>query len=99
MRKFLVVAVLTLASCGGNTTANNAAVSGAGDTGDVAAVNDTTAIDAATGDAANMAADVNYSFNEEATNDTAPAKRTAPGNHTAPSHEPDEPGAVTNNAD
>jgi hypothetical protein len=91
MRTFLAVALLALASCGSNTAANNAAVNEAGDTGDVTAVNDTTAIDAATGDAANMAADVNYSFNEEADN-------TA-GNDTAPSHEPDEPGMTNNAAD
>jgi hypothetical protein len=93
MRKFLAIAALALASCGSNTAANNEAVSGAGDAGEVTAVNDTTAIDAATGDAANMAADVNYSFNEDSTDNSDKT-----GNSTAPSHEPDEPGMTNNSA-
>ena len=96
MRKFLALAALALASCGGGTAANNAVVAEGGDSGEVTAVNDTTAIDAATGDAANMAADVNYSFNEDATNDSGNSSK--PDNR-PPAHEPDEPGASNNTAD
>jgi hypothetical protein len=38
----------------------------------VTAANDTTAIDAVTGQAANMAADVNFTINEQTGNETAP---------------------------
>jgi hypothetical protein len=88
MRKLILLGVLALASCGGNQQANNAAVSDESGAGDVTAVNDTTAIDAATGEAANMAADVNYTFNEEATNET----QNKASNKSAPAFEPDEPG-------
>jgi hypothetical protein len=64
MRILILIASLALASCGGDQTANNAAVTEEGDSAQVGPVNDITAIDAATGDAANMAADVDYSFNE-----------------------------------
>lgn len=101
MRKLILVLGLAVASCGGNQAANNAAVSE--DTGaeQVTAVNDTTAIDAATGEAANMAADVNYMFNEESANQatneaSAPAPKKS-RKKAAPSLPPDQP-AVTNNA-
>ncbi len=99
MRRFLALAALALASCGGNTAANNAAVAEGGDAGEVTAVNDTTAIDAATGDAANMAADVNYSFNEDATNDSGNSSNSSKPDKRPPAHEPDEPGASNNTAD
>jgi hypothetical protein len=100
MRKLTLFFALALASCGGNQAANNAAVSEDSGAGDVTAGNDTTAIDAATGEAANMAEDVNYTFDENTTNagnasSTAsparPPKKPAP----APAHQPDEP--ATNN--
>jgi hypothetical protein len=96
MRKLILVAALGLASCGGNQQANNAAVSEESGATQFAPTNDTTAIDAATGDAANMAADVNYTFNEqtlnEPSNSTDAAKPRA-SRKAAPTFEPDEPGA------
>ena len=69
MRPLILIAALALASCGGDQTANNAAVAEEAGADEIGAVNDATAIDAATGEAADMAADVNYTFNE--TNETA----------------------------
>ena len=90
MRGVLVLGALLLASCGGNAPTNNAAVVEVGESADSTAVNDTTAIDAATGESADMAADVNYTFNEDSTNET--------GNDSGPSFEPDEPGVANNSA-
>jgi hypothetical protein len=83
MRPLIPILALALASCGGDGPANNAAV--AEDTGaeQVTPVNDVTAIDAATGEAANMAADVDYTFNEEDLNalgEDAAADATAANN-------------------
>ena len=64
MRALIVFSALSLAACGGDGSANNAAVAETSGTEQVTAVNDVTAIDAATGEAADMAADVNYTFNE-----------------------------------
>ncbi|QNM82856.1 hypothetical protein H8M03_00315 [Sphingomonas sabuli] len=61
----IALLALLLTACGSDGPAgNNAAVTEETDAGDIAPVNDSTAIDAATGEAANMAADVNYSFDE-----------------------------------
>ena len=64
MRPLILIAGLALASCGSDNAANNAAVSEESRSAQVTAVNDTTAIDAATGEAADMAADVNYTFDD-----------------------------------
>jgi len=107
MRKLLLVATFALASCGGNPVANNAVLSEESGAGEVTAVNDTTAIDAATGEAANMAADVNYTFNEQTTNEVAATNRSTSvkpsraakepvTNTTTASPSPDEP--ATNNS-
>lgn len=71
MRTLIVGAAFALASCGGNEAANEAAVAEDTEAAEVSAVNDITAIDAATGEAANMAADVNYTFNEAELNEIA----------------------------
>ena len=71
MRIPIIIAALALASCGGGQEANNAAVAEEMSADEVGPVNDATAIDAATGEAADMAADVNYTFNEVETNETA----------------------------
>ena len=71
MRKLVLIAAFALASCGGDKAANNAAVSDETGADAVGVAADATAIDAATGQAANMAADVDFTFNEEGTNDTA----------------------------
>ena len=65
MRFLIPLSALALAACGGNQQANNSAVAEETGTTDIGAVNDLTAIDAATGEAANMAADVNYTFDED----------------------------------
>ena len=72
MRRLILIAALGLAACGGNESANNAAAAAEEATAaDIGPVNYATAIDAATGEAANMAADVNYTLNEEAMNAVA----------------------------
>lgn len=102
MRKLIILGALALASCGGNQQANNAAVSEESGAGDITAVNDTTAIDAATGQAANMAADVNYTFNEDVNAESDNATETRPATKSsrkkAPASEPDEPGVANNSA-
>jgi len=105
MRSAFVLAVFALAACSGNNAANNAAVAGESGDAEVTPLNDTTAIDAATGQAADMAADVNYTIDEnemdEAASSTSnksstekPAKKKAE-EKPAPSYEPDEPGTPT----
>jgi hypothetical protein len=96
MRKLILIAAIGLAACSGKQQANNAAVSEESGATQFAPTNDTTAIDAATGEAANMAADVNYSFNEETLNEpanTTSTSRQKPSKRSAPTFEPDEPGA------
>ena len=80
------VAALALASCGGNDTTQEGAAGEENVASEVVSTNDVTAIDAATGEAANMAADVDYMpealddepGNGAGTNTSAPARRTAP---------------------
>lgn len=56
----LGVAATALSACNGDQSAGNTAESEANVTSQLVATNDTTAIDAATGEAANMAADVDF---------------------------------------
>lgn len=63
MRALILVMTFALASCGGGAGSNEA-VAEDSSANQITAVNDVTAIDAATGEAADMAADVNYTFNE-----------------------------------
>ena len=93
----MALATLLLASCGGNAPTNNSAVAEIGESADSTLTNDTTAIDAATGEAADMAADVNYTFNEVTTNEADTDTRSS--NKSAPASEPDEPGVANNSAD
>lgn len=60
----LICAALALTACGGKNAAGNSAASEENAASQTIVTNDMTAIDAATGEAANMAPDVNYSFNE-----------------------------------
>jgi hypothetical protein len=71
MRSLIPIAAFLLVSCGQDQAANDAAVAEESESAQVSAVNDVTAIDAATGEAANMAADVNYSLNEAEMNEAA----------------------------
>jgi hypothetical protein len=65
MRGLLPILCLALASCGSDPqAADNSAVAEESDSAATTVGNDVTAIDAATGDAANMAADVNYTVDE-----------------------------------
>ena len=93
MRKIMILGALALASCSGNAPTNNSAVSDEAAGGEVTAVNDTTAIDAATGQAANMAADVNYTVSNDADNESDNRADKRPS-----AHEPDEPGVANNSA-
>jgi len=99
MRNVFAFAVFALAACSGNNAANNAAVVGeSGDT-EVTPLNDTTAIDA------DMAADVNYTIDENEMNETANSteskssseKPVRKAEKPAPSYEPDEPGMTPSN--
>ena len=105
------VAALFLASCGGNDTAQEGSADEENVASEVVATNDVTAIDAATGEAANMAADVDYmpeALDDEAddgasANTSAPARRSAPARTqprpaapTAPAAEPAAEPAETN---
>ena len=71
MRKLTLFAALTLAACGSNQAVDNNAVAEEVSANEIGAANDATAIDAATGESANMAADVNFTFNEEELNGLA----------------------------
>jgi hypothetical protein len=64
-----------LASCGTDQPADDRTVVEAQDSPDFTAANDVTAIDAATGEAANMAADVDFTANE--TDDAAANNATS----------------------
>lgn len=108
MRRIILIAAAALASCGGNQQANNAAVAEETEGMELTSANDATAIDAVTGEAANMAADVSFTFNENEMNESAaadsnvtetsapprPARRAAP--EAAPNDSaPSEPPANT----
>lgn len=93
---------LTLAACGGNQAANNAAVAEENEaSAQFIPTNDVTAIDAAINDAAEMAPDVNYveleanaaTGNEEADSAAAPRKESP-----APKPKVATPPAETNTA-
>ena len=60
----LICAMFALTACGGKSAAGNSAATEENAASEAVVTNDVTAIDAATGEAANMAPDVNYTFNE-----------------------------------
>ncbi len=65
MRTIVIAcAILALSACNQSESSDNSVQAGRDLTADSIGSNDTTAIDAATNDAANMAADVEYSINE-----------------------------------
>lgn len=95
------LAVLALGGCGKNDGAGNAQDVGDKVSADSIVSNDVTAIDAVTGDAANMAADVNFSETENLSdnlgNSAKPVpRRTSP--RPAPTRTPDEPASNTTTA-
>ena len=67
MRALILIASagLTLAACDKSATADNAVNANDDLAAQTISANDTTAIDAVTGDAANMAADVNYTIEQD----------------------------------
>jgi hypothetical protein len=87
MRAIILVtgAALALAACGNNGQAGNTANVGEGLTAENIVYNDVTAIDAVTGDAANMAADVDVGFTNELGNEL--------GNAATPSRPASRPAA------
>lgn len=92
----LFCALLALAACGSKSSEGNLAAGEQNAPGEMVVTNDVTAIDAATGEAANMAPDVNYTFNEmnlTSTNEgsAAPAPGRAPRKTVKPA-----PAAPTN---
>jgi len=68
MKMIVLLAAFALAACGSDAALDNESIAQEGSADEIRAANDATAIDAATGEAANMAADVNYTFNEEELN-------------------------------
>jgi len=85
MRISLLLPLLALgaAGCDGNQAGNNTAVAEESSAARIGPGNDATVIDAATGEAADMAADVDYTFNEADVNalaDEAEAVANSAGN-------------------
>jgi hypothetical protein len=60
----MIFAALALSACGSKNAADNSAIAEDNAASQTFVTNDVTAIDAATGEAANMAPDVNYTFDE-----------------------------------
>ena len=71
----IVAAGSAIAGCNKDQPAQNTANIDTGATADGIASNDTTAIDAATGEDANMAADVDYTIEEESNSANADESR------------------------
>ena len=82
-------AALLIGGCGSNSEADLAANADSSLTADKITANDVTAIDAVTGEAANMAADVDYSnFLDNESNTTGNAAAPAPKASTPPKAKP-----------
>ena len=71
----LICAALILGACGSKNGADNSALAEQNAASQAIVTNDVTAIDAATGEAANMAPDVNYTLDEN--NGTSTSNSTA----------------------
>lgn len=96
----LIVAVLALAACGKNNQADTTQNVGENLTAESIVSNDVTAIDAVTGDAANMAADVDMNFGNfqgndlgSASNEAVPRPRATQPRRSAPAQPSAEPAA------
>jgi hypothetical protein len=92
MRALILVAAasLTMSACGTKPGADNAVTTSDNLAAEAIIANDTTAIDAATGDAANMAADVDYSINLTDSDASAVAKDGKTSTRSRPSGTPTE---------
>lgn len=94
------VGSLALAGCGDKTDADAVANADTGLTAEHISSNDVTAIDAVTGEAANMAADVEFDVNatdESDGNAAAPSNRTASGPSTTRPRPVPRPAPETSN--
>jgi hypothetical protein len=96
-------AALALGACGNNDQTDNTQNVDENLTAENIVSNDVTAIDAVTGDAANMAADVNYqdfdnSVGTPSGNAAAPARPQKPATKPSTARPPDEPAPVSNAA-
>jgi hypothetical protein len=94
-------AALALVACGNNDQTDNSQNVDENLTAENIVSNDVTAIDAVTGDAANMAADVNYqdfdnSAGTPSANATGPAAAQKPATKPSTARPPDEPAPVSN---
>lgn len=77
MRALIFLTVLGLAACGDDPAPANEAAVDKGPAQQVVPTNDTTAIDAVSGESANMAQDVNFLENELGSDGNAAAANTA----------------------
>jgi hypothetical protein len=91
MRLFILAAgaALTLAACGNNDQTDNTQNVDENLSAENIVSNDVTAIDAVTGDAANMAADVDVNF----TNQEIDEANGSPSNQASPAAKPGKPAA------
>ena len=105
MRALLLIAgaTLVLAACGNNDQTDKTQNADENLTAESIVSNDVTAIDAVTGDAANMAADVDMNFGDLETNGAAASNDTGPSRprpaKPAPSPETNSTANTTANAE
>jgi hypothetical protein len=93
----MILAALALSACGSKNAADNSAVGEENAASQTIVTNDVTAIDAATGEAANMAPDVNYTFDEtNLENGTNTSNNTA--SHKPPARKAAKPAAAETNS-
>ena len=92
----MIFAALALSACGSKNAADNSAVGEENAASQTIVTNDVTAIDAATGEAANMAPDVNYTFNEANLESGANTSNTAAVHK--PSRKATKPQAIESNS-
>lgn len=84
----LIIAALTLAACGKKNEADSNLAGSENLTADSIVSNDVTAIDAVTGDAANMAADVDVNYDDVELNSGNDAPDKAKASRPSPTHKP-----------
>ena len=92
----LLAAALALSACGNNDQADNTLNVDENLTAENIVSNDVTAIDAVTGDAANMAADVDMNFGNLEVNDTEPLTNNGAPRPRASAPKKATPSAETN---
>ena len=98
----LIAAVLALSACGKNNQAATAQNADQGMTAESIVSNDVTAIDAVTGDAANMAADVDMNFGNldegaDTSNSVRPSKPSTGKSKGAPAPESNSAAPASSN--